>query len=337
MNYLRAMGLLGLFLVTLCWTLCLRLVGRRLHPAWGLLQETVMRLMRRAFGRPVTASGLPAIRRLMDGLGGMARLRPGKITHAALREPGGPRGEWLTPTELEGEGGPVILYLHGGGYVFCSPATHRLLMTRVARAAGARVLGLRYRLAPEHPFPGALDDAVACYRWLLERGAAPGEIVLAGDSAGGGLALALLKRLRDEGTPLPAGAALLSPWVDLDADDDSLRAHAGVDYLGTSVDGMPDLARQYLGDAGPRHPLASPLHGDLSGLPPLLLHAGGVEVLRGQVERLGQRARKAGVEVELKVWPDMVHVFHAFSGVFPQASVAVREVGAWARQRLGLG
>ncbi len=336
MIYLRIMGRFCLFLLYLISTLCLRLVGRRLYPAWGWFQETVVRFMRWSFGRPMENLDLALERRILDILGALARLRPDKIRLVRQEEEGGPSGEWLIPAELSGEGGPVILYLHGGGYMFCSPVTHRLFITRVARAAGARVLGLRYRLAPEHPFPAALDDAVAGYCWLLERGNSPEEILLAGDSAGGGLALALLKRLRDEGKPLPAGAALLSPWVDLVADDDSMREYAGVDYLGTSVAGSGQHVRLVLGDADPRDPLASPLHGDLSGLPPLLLHAGGVEILRGQIERLARRAREAGVGVELKVWPHMVHVFQSMNGVFPQGREAVREVGIFARRRLGL-
>lgn len=338
MTTLRALALGFVFVGLFFWTLALRLIGRRLHPAWGIFQETVVRQLRFCFGRLAGLSELGPTRRLMDALGAMGRIRPDKVRVARL-EAGGPRGEWLTPTELESGPGqdPVLLFLHGGGYVMCSPDTHRLLMARVARVTGARVLSLDYRLAPEFPFPAALDDAMACYRWLLAQGHKPSDILLAGDSAGGGLALATLKRLRDEGEPLPAGAILLSPWVDLAAGDSSLEENAGVDYLGTLVPHMNELAHHYLNGAHARDPLASPLYGDLSGLPPLLIHAGGAEVFRGQVERLARRAREAGVQVEFTVYPGMVHVFQSFGGVFPLARQALREVGAFARSALARG
>ena len=331
-----ALGLVfaGLFF----WTIALRLMGRRLYPTWSIFQEAVVRQMRFSFGRLAGLHELGPTRRLMDALGAMGRIRRDKVRVAQLGA-GEPRGEWLTPTELEpgAGGGPVLLYLHGGGYVMCSPDTHRMLVARVARVTGARVLNLDYRLAPEFPFPAALDDTMACYRWLLARGHKPGEILLAGDSAGGGLALATLKRLRDEGEPLPAGAMLLSPWVDLAAQDSSLEENAGLDYLGALAPHMVELAGHYLNGVDARDPLASPLHGDLSGLPPLLIHAGGAEVFRGQVERLARRAREAGVQVEFTVYPGMIHVFHSFGGVFPQASEALREVGDFARSVLAHG
>jgi epsilon-lactone hydrolase len=331
---LRAMALGLVFVSLLFWTLVMRLVGRRLNPAWNIFQEAVIRQMRFSFRRLMDVPDMGPTRRLMDSLGAAARVQGEKVKITPLA-PGGPRGNWVTPTELGPNPGQgrVVLFLHGGGYVMCSPVTHRLFMARTARVVGARVLGLKYRLAPEHPFPAALDDAVAAYRWLLDTGHKPADILLVGDSAGGGLALATLKRLRDEGAPLPVGAALLSPWVDMAADDSSLRDNASVDYLGPMAHRMGEMATHYLGGADPKDPLASPLHGDLGGLPPLLLHAGGAEVLRGQVERLADRARSSGVEVELSVYPDMVHVWHAFAGVFPQAGEALEAVGAFARQR----
>ena len=171
-----------------------------------------------------------------------------------------------------------------------------------ARAAGARVLGLDYRLAPEHPFPAAVEDAVAGYRWLLAQGHPADRVVFAGDSAGGGLALAAMLYIKQEGLPLPAGAALLSPWVDLAAEDASIREHAHLDYASPKRGQLTLLSELYLAGADPQDPLASPIHGDLTGLPPLLIHAGGVEVLRRQVERLARRAKRAGVEVQLCVY-----------------------------------
>ncbi len=327
--YVRALGLAILFVLLLIWTALMRLVGKGLYSSWTLLQETTVRIMQHR-GKSSFLSVTPLVRRRIDELAGLARLREDKVTLTAA-DLGGLPGEWVASTEA-GQGSPIIYYLHGGGYVMCSPTTHRLLMARLARAAAARVLGVDYRLAPEHPFPAALEDAVRGYRWLLDQGHEPARIFFAGDSAGGGLALATLLRLKEEGDPLPAGVALLSPWVDLAARDSSLDQYARVDYLGPLVEGLGRLSGQYLAGADPRNPLASPIYGDLSGLPPMLLHAGGVEVLLGQVERLARRAEAAGVEVELQVYPHMVHVWHAFHQVFPEAGRAVREIGEFIKR-----
>jgi len=227
----------------------------------------------------------------------------------------------------------AMLYLHGGGYCIGSLATHRHLVGHLSLAAGLRCLALDYRLAPEHPFPAALDDALAAYRWLLAAGVAPRSLVVAGDSAGGGLALAMLVALRDGGTPLPAAAVCLSPWVDLGLDAETLATNAGIDPLVTRA-GLAQMARDYLAGADPRTPLASPLYADLGGLPPLLVHVGGREVLLDDARRLAVRARAAGVAVTLEIWPNAVHCWHVLVPDVPEATRAVARAGDWVRARL---
>lgn len=222
---------------------------------------------------------------------------------------GGVPGEWVQEVGA-GSGGPVLLYLHGGGYVACSPRTHRPITGRFARH-GLRVFVPDYRLAPEHPFPAGLEDAEAACRALLDSGIAPGRLTLAGDSAGGGLALALLMKLRDTGTPLPAACVLFSPWTDLAATGESLRTNNRRDPMFTG-DAVKRGTPSYLGGADPRTPLASPLYGDFHGLPPLLIFVGRTEVLLDDSTRVAAKARAAGVPVELSIWPAVPHVWQLF-------------------------
>ena len=226
----------------------------------------------------------------------------------------------------------VILYLHGGGYCVGSPRTHRDFAWRLSAASAARVLLLDYRRAPEHPFPTAVHDTVAAYRWLLEQGIEPAHLALAGDSAGGGLALAAMVQLRDEGTPLPAAAALLSPWVDLALTGGSLHSRAGEDPILTLAQ-LEEFARLYLGNTDPRVPLASPLYADLTGLPPLLIQAGSAEILLDDAVRLAERAEAAGVEVTLDIWPELIHVWQGFAGFLPEGQTAVTQIGAFIRRQ----
>ena len=206
--------------------------------------------------------------------------------------------EWLRPPSAEA--GRVVLYLHGGGYVIGSPRSHRHLAAAIAGAAGASALSLDYRLAPENPFPAAVDDAVACYRWLLEQGASPEHIVIAGDSAGGGLTVATLVALRDARVRLPAGGVCISPWVDLTFSGGSYQTKAAADPI-VARPGIDEMARAYLGATDPRTPLASPVFADLRGLPPLLIHVGGDEVLLDDAVQLAERAKAAGVPATLEV------------------------------------
>jgi len=233
---------------------------------------------------------------------------------------GGVPGEWV---EGPAAAKTVLLYLHGGGYFACSAQSHRPITVGFA-LHGFRVLAPDYRLAPENQFPAAVDDAVAAYRGLLAEGHSPGSIVVAGDSAGGGLTLSLLLALREAGTPLPAGAALFSPWTDLAATGDSVRTNADRCAMFNGPDIGPS-ARYYLGTTDPRNPLASPLYADLKGLPPLLIHVGEDEVLRDDSTRLAERAREAGVRVELKVWPVVPHAWQLAPHMIPEARQSLRE------------
>jgi len=238
--------------------------------------------------------------------------------------------EWLEPPAARE--GAAVLYFHGGGYVIGSPRSHRHLAAAIGRAARARVLLPDYRLAPEHPFPAAVDDAVAAYRWLLDRGHAPSGIALAGDSAGGGLVVATLLALRERRLPKPAACACISPWVDLTFSGGSYATKAASDPIVT-WEGVTEMARAYVGKGDARAPLVSPLFADLTGLPPLLIHVGSEEVLLDDAVVLAERARAAGVETSLEVWPEMIHVWHWFLPMLDEAQVAVDRIGEFVRAR----
>jgi len=236
-------------------------------------------------------------------------------------------GEWIVP---HGSSDGTLLYLHGGGYVACSAATHRPITAGLARLSGRRVFCPNYRLAPEHRFPAALDDAVAAYRWLLSRGVAPGSLAVAGDSAGGGLTLALLLRLRDAGLPLPACAVCFSPWTDLTASGDSIRTNDGKCALFRPENFAP-AARGYLGDESPRNPYASPFFGDLSGLPPLLLQVGSPELLLDDSRRVHEKVLRAGGACRLDVFDGAFHVWQMLDGIVPEARIALRQAAEFIR------
>jgi acetyl esterase/lipase len=208
------------------------------------------------------------------------------------------------------------------------------MAARFAAAGRARVLNVDYRLAPEHPHPAAVDDAVAAYRWLLATGVDAGQVVIGGDSAGGGLVVAALVALRDGGDPLPAGGFCLSPWVDLECAGETFDTKADVDPM-CSREGLSEMAAAYAGGHDLRSPLVSPVHADLTGLPPLLIHVGTAETLLDDSVRLAERARAAGVEVHLEAWDDLVHVFQAFAPMVPEAVEAIDGIGAFVRDRLG--
>jgi epsilon-lactone hydrolase len=239
--------------------------------------------------------------------------------------------EWVSAPGADAE--RVILYLHGGAYCIGSLNTHRGLAGYLSSATGARVLLIEYRLAPEHPFPAALEDATASYRWLVKSGVDPKRIIIAGDSAGGGLTLATLVSLRDAGDPLPAGAVLLSPWTDLAATGASYETRAKVDPV-LSKTSLPETVLWYIGDRDPKAPLASPLYAELRGLPPLLIHVGDHEVLLDDSIGVAERARAAGVDVTLEVWEEMWHVFHQTVPQVPEAREAIEKIGAYVRALL---
>jgi monoterpene epsilon-lactone hydrolase len=231
------------------------------------------------------------------------------------------RGEWVT-AERSDRG--VLLYLHGGGYVAGSPVTHRPITAALARLSGRRVLGLRYRLAPAHRFPAALDDAVTAYQWLLEQGTPAHALTLAGDSAGGGLLLATLARARDEGLPPAAGAVCFSPWTDLAASGASLQRADGRNPA-PGADVVAASARLYLGEASPSNPYASPVFADLGGLPPVLFQVGSTETLLDDTLRVHTRIQAAGGPSTLHVFDGLFHVWQLLDGLVPEARLALRE------------
>jgi monoterpene epsilon-lactone hydrolase len=226
----------------------------------------------------------------------------------------------------------VVLYLHGGGYSLGSARSHRALAQRLAFEARARVVVPDYRLAPEHLFPAAVEDAVASYRWLLDTGVGPERIAVAGDSAGAGLALALLVSLRDAGAPLPACAALLSPFADLECRGASYSARAASDPIVSREMGI-GMGRAYVGDGDPSHPLASPVHASLAGLPPLLIQVGSREVVLDDARAIERNARDAGVPVRLDVWEGMVHVWHLFASALEEGRRAIEDLASFVRER----
>jgi len=239
---------------------------------------------------------------------------------------GGVSAEWIAAPGAQSD--RVILYLHGGGYVTGSIKTHRAMVARIARASKGRALLIDYRLAPENLFPAAVDDATAAYRSLLAQGYAPGKIVIAGDSAGGGLALAALAALRDAHDPMPAAAVAISPWTDLEGTGDSVKTKAAKDPMVQGSDLVP-MAKMYFGTHDPKNPLLSPLHADYRGFPPLLIQVGEAEILLDDSTRVAERAKAAGVKVELEVWDDMVHVWHVFAKLLPEGQQAIDKIGTF--------
>ena len=239
-------------------------------------------------------------------------------------------GLWATPKNWDGQS--AIMYLYGGGYVISSPHSQRKFAGHLAKACGARALIPRYSLAPERPFPHAVEDTAADYRWLLKAGHRPERVVIAGASSAGGLTVATMLKVREDGQPLPAGGVPISPWVDLACTGETLEANATADLTATKA-GLQRMAGQYLHGADPRTPLASPLYADLSGLPPLLIVVGGDEALLDDSVRLARSAGMAGVDVTLYIGGSMQHVFPIYCGVMPEADAAVVMIGEWIRLR----
>ncbi|MGD8458081.1 MAG: alpha/beta hydrolase [Anaerolineales bacterium] len=236
----------------------------------------------------------------------------------------GLKGEWIIPKVSHED--RVILYLHGGGYVQGSIRTHRDLIARICRAANARSLGINYRLAPENPFPTALEDTIKTYLWLLDEDIHPKNIILAGDSAGGGLAISAMVSLRDSGHPLPAGAVCLSPWTDLVSTGETIRTKVSSDPILT-----PDECRKYANlysrDHDLKHPLISPLYAELNDLPPILIQVGTEEILLDDSVRIAKRLQDFEVEVTLEIWEEMVHVFQSFAVILPEGRKAIINIG----------
>ncbi len=238
----------------------------------------------------------------------------------------GMAAEWIYKNKARQK--RVILFLHGGGYNLCSINTHRELAAHIAKESGAKVLLIDYRLAPEYPFPAALEDATASYRWLLDSGLTGQNIAIAGDSAGGGLALATAISIRDAGGPLPSAVACVAPWTDLCMTGDSIKTKAEIDPL-IRIQSAKIWAENYIGDNDPSNPLISPLYADLKGLPPLLIHIGTDDMLLDDSKRIAKKAEDAGVDVELKIYDNLWHVFHLSVKAMPEAKTAVAEIGAF--------
>ena len=227
----------------------------------------------------------------------------------------------------------AILYVHGGGYVIGSLDSHRHLVAEFGRAANCVALALDYRLAPEHPFPAAVEDAIAGYKYLLAQGFRPSRIAIAGDSAGGGLVVAAMVAIREAGLAQPGCGWCLSPWIDMEAIGGSMESKAAADPMVQKA-GILDMAQLYLGGANPRSPLAAPLYADLTGTAPLLIQVGAAETLLDDAIRLAQRAGAADVRVDLQVWPEMVHVWPLFWPELPAGKRALDAAGAFTRQTL---
>ena len=242
------------------------------------------------------------------------------------------KGEWISDPKTA-SGDKVIYYLHGGGYISGSAKTGRPLTAPLARQMGVRIFSLDYRLAPEHHFPAGLDDAVAGYRWLLSKGIEPGNISVMGDSAGGGMALALAMRLRDAREPLPACLVCLSPWTDMTGNSKSIAANAERDPMFVAED-IHRYAHAYLGSGSRLDPLASPLLGDLAGLPPILIQVGRNEVLLDDARSLNKKIQAAGGASELHVYEDVPHGWHFGAPFVPESRAALREIAGFVERRI---
>lgn len=290
--------------------------------------DAVIARIRNVYGSWSRSTGVGQMRRDWDELFGSNPV-------SAVSEPvsaNGVNAHWITVPGARSD--KVVVYLHGGGFQVGSVRSHRELMACISREASVRVLGVDYRLAPEHRFPAALHDAGAAYEWLLSQGTPPADIALAGDSAGAGLALSTLLSLRDAGRPMPAAAVLMSAWTDLTASGESYESRAQSDPIHQRPMILA-MARNFLGEAGdPRNPLASPLFADLDDLPPLLIQVGDRETVLSDSTRFADKARAAGGQVQLEVWEDMIHVFQQFPSDLVEARKALQSIGAFLKIHL---
>jgi epsilon-lactone hydrolase len=243
----------------------------------------------------------------------------------------GVAAEWTSTPDAARDA--AILYAHGGGYLFGSLDSHRHLVAELGRAANAVALALDYRLAPEHPFPAPVEDAVTAYRYLLAQGFKPERIAIAGDSAGGGLVVAAMVAIREAGLAQPGCGWCLSPWIDMEALGGSMESKAAADPMVQKA-GILDIAKAYLGGADPRSPLAAPLYADLAGIAPLLIQVGAAETLLDDAIRLAQHAGAADVRVDLQVWPEMIHVWPLFHPELAAGKRALDNAGAWIKEAL---
>jgi monoterpene epsilon-lactone hydrolase len=296
----------------------------------SLRSRILHRTLQRVTGALALNLSVQEQRTRMDELARRGIRLPRGVTVRTVRA-GGIHAEWIEPIGINPE--RAILYLHGGGYCLGSLDTHRGLAARLALASQARVLIIAYRLAPEHPFPAALEDSLAAYRWMIGQGIPPHCISVGGDSAGGGLTLATAVSLRDAGEPLPAALFLLSPWTDLTVSDESIHTKRPVDPIFGSNGDRLGFAPAYLGAHDPAHPMISPLFADLHGLPPALIHVGSDEILLDDSTRLEEKLKAAGVNTRLKFWTGMWHVFQIFAPYVPEAQQSIDQIGEFIYQR----
>jgi monoterpene epsilon-lactone hydrolase len=294
--------------------------------------EAVKQMLREwGAAQPAVAPTLEEIRANGEGFSELATEPPG-VKWVEV-EAGGIPALWAEPDN--GVEDRVVLYVHGGGYILGSLASYRKFTGHLANAVGCRVLSLGYRLSPESPHPGPVNDSVAAYRWLLSEGYRPEHLAIAGDSAGGGLTLATLLKLRDDGLPQPAAAVPMSPWADMEGLGDSMRSRADKDLI-VQWEGLTGMAGMFLAGGDPRDPLAAPLYGNFRGICPLYIQVGDEETLLDDSLRVTERARADGVNVQLDVFPEMQHVFQLCAGNMPESDEALARIGAFLRPRLGL-
>jgi acetyl esterase/lipase len=278
------------------------------------------------------AMPLDEMRLMFEHLGDVTA-EPGGVDYLET-DAGGMPALWAVPKGCAED--RVLLCLHGGGYVVCSMYSHRKVYGHLAKAVGCRALIPHYRRAPEHVHPAPVDDAATAYGWLIDRGIAPGHIALTGDSAGGGLAVTTLLRARERNRPMPAATMPLSPWVDMENTGETLVSNREKDAL-VQKEIVEAMAATFLGEGGNRRdPLANPLYADLKGLPPMYIQVGGDETLLDDSRRLAARARQAGVDARLDVFPEMQHDFQISAGHAPEADDAIRKLAEWVRPKLGL-
>jgi epsilon-lactone hydrolase len=278
-----------------------------------------------ASGRPIEEA------RAASALWAAATAEPEGVTYQPV-DADGVAAEWVTPAGADPD--RAILYLHGGGYTLGSIESHRKLVGHLVRAARIKGLIIDYRLAPEHPFPAGLDDAVSAFSWLLRSGLSADHIGLGGDSAGGGLGLATALALPERGLPAPAGLVLLSPWTDLASTGESLTTNLGKDLLLSRGEGDNPGIAWYAGDHDVTNPLISPLYADFRGFPPFIVHVGSHELLLDDSTRLAERASAAGCDATIEVWPEMQHVFQIAAGNVPESDASVAALGEWLAKRL---
>jgi monoterpene epsilon-lactone hydrolase len=275
---------------------------------------------------------LVTLRSMLEELGGRAA-EPTDVTYEEV-DAGGRPAMWCNPIGAADD--RVILYTHGGGFVSNTMHSHRKLAGHLAKAAGVRALVLEYRLAPEHPYPAQLEDAVAAYRWLLDQGIEAAHIATAGDSAGGNLATSLVLKLRGDGIPIPAAIVALSPWYDMECNGETLVSNSATDAL-VQRSVVESMSTMFLGESGSRtDPLANPLHADAAGLPPIYMTAGTHEALQDNAERFADIAKRANVDVTLELSEGMQHVYPFMAGRAPEADATIAAIGEWLRPKLGL-